>query len=226
MSWSKRGSGGAFIPTHPLSNLTAGLLGSSSMDISTSRVSFMEHISERTGLNLLNYAVGGSRTTSTIEDWENNPMPLTSGLQKTKELIDDFPDVDLIVCQPLINDEHLPLGDWESTSPMECYGAMHILVKMVLETYPEKPFGLITGQYIPGNNKARESLRHQCIKEIGHYYGIPVLDLRGEGLTPYVLDSFKDNYVPDGTHLNDEGAKIASRRVEAFLNMLVTGYEK
>ena len=226
MSWIKRNDGGNITPVDPLSNLTAGLLGSSSMDTKHRRKGFIEWVSERTGLKLLDYAIGGSSTTTTIEDWENNPATLTSGLQMTKRLIDEKPELDLIVCQPLINDEYRPLGDWESTSPMECYGAMHILVKMVLETYPEKPFGLITGQYIPGMNKKRESLRHECIKEIGHYYGIPVLDLRGEGLTPYVLDSFVENYVPDGTHLSDEGAKIASRRVEAFIRMLVTGYEE
>src|SRR5699024_9849345 len=175
----------------------------------------MEWIAERTGLILNNYAIGGSSTTSNTEDWMNDTATLTNGIRKAYDLTQNENDLDIILVQPLINDEYRPLGTFEVEDPTTCYGAMHIIAKMLIEKYPEKPIGYMTGQYIPGENERQSSLRHKCIKEIGAYYGIPVLDLRAEGQTPYMIESFKDKYVPDGTHLNDAGNKIISRSVEA-----------
>ncbi len=225
LAWIKKGGGTGAAPSDPLNGMKAGLLGSSSMDTSRSGKNYMEWIAERTGLVLKNYAVGGSSTTSKIEDWQNDTSTYTIGLKKALEMTTKEPDLDLVLCQPLVNDEYLPLGTFESTSATTCYGAMHIMAKMLLEAYPDKPIGFMTGQYVPGNNTARNSLRHDCIKEIGYYYGIPVLDLRAEGRTPYVLQSFKDAYVPDGTHLNDEGNLIISRPVEAFIRKLTQGMQ-
>ena len=207
---------------YSLKGLRVGLLGSSSMDTNMSWKNFMEYISDRTGIILENYAVGGSSTTAKSQDWENDTG--VTGLKKAKQMTVEKPNLDVVLCQPLINDEYLKLGTFESEDPTTCYGAMHIIAKMLLEKYPEKPIGFMTGQYIPGENERQSSLRHKCIKEIGAYYGIPVLDLRAEGQTPYMIESFKDKYVPDGTHLNDAGNKIISRSVEAFLRKITIGY--
>ncbi len=58
------------------------------------------------------------------------------------------------------------------------------------------------------------------IKEVAGYYGLPVLDLFYEsGLQPKVA-VIRENYMPDGLHPSDKGARRVAERLYGFLSAL------
>ena len=77
--------------------------------------------------------------------------------------------------------------------------------------------------YSPLDHFSREgNLERYCeiIKEVANYYALPVLDLYNtSGIQPNV-EIMKQRYMPDGLHLNDEGAMKVAKRIYGFLQTL------
>ncbi len=58
------------------------------------------------------------------------------------------------------------------------------------------------------------------IKEVAGYYGLPVLDLFNmSGMQPKV-EIIKKEYMPDGLHPSDKGARKIAERLYGFLSAL------
>lgn len=212
MSWNKLGT-----PTNIdiLKGKRIGLIGSSSMDIDYGAKNFMEHIADRTGCVLVNYADAGSYLTG-AQDGTNqklrlNQMPL---------------DVDLILLQVGLNDDNSDrvIGSFDSTTPEhEFYASLHQICKILYARFPFTPAGFMAGQYtMPNTDKT--SPYHEAIKEVGGFYGVPVCDLKKEGRVPYTYTDWQTVHAPDGKHMDEEGNLILSRRVESFMRMLLGGY--
>ncbi len=216
MTWIKPSSNVAM--ENPLKGKRIGIIGSSSADVDRTVKNYWEYIAERTGVVLLNYADGGSTLTATTENYSAEE---TNQLKRIDELPTD--GIDLIVIQPAANDDRSrPIGTFDSTSVTEIYGALHVMCKKMYDKYPTLPFGVMTSQYFVYKDLTT-SPTHDAIKEVCAFYSVPLCDLKSEGRVPYSYPSWQTNYAPDGLHLNDIGNEVLSRRVEAFVRMLL-GY--
>jgi lysophospholipase L1-like esterase len=210
--WTKIGDGNIDV----LNGKRIAIIGSSSADLDE-RITYWNHIRDRTGCVILDYADGGSTLTATTTNYS---AETTNQLKR----IDELPtsNIDLVVIQPCANDENnsRPLGTWDSTTVTEVYGALHTMAKKMYDKYPTLPFGVITGQYAnPRTNK--ESVYMDAVMEVCAFYSIPCVNLKKEGRTPYTYDSWRNTFTPDNTHLNPDGAKVLSYRVESFTRSLL-----
>lgn len=194
-----------------------GIIGSSSADVGRTEVGYWEQIAQRTGAVILDYADSGSTLTAATTNYS---AEATNQLKR----IDELPttNIDLVIIQPCANDESngVALGTFASTAVTDVYGALHTMAKKLYDKYPTLPFGVLTPQYATPRT-AQNTAYGAAIKEVCAFYSIPVCDLRAEGRTPYTYDAWRTAYTPDGTHLNDAGHNVLSRRVESFLKMVL-----
>jgi lysophospholipase L1-like esterase len=214
--WVKQSTGGGSAPVDILYGKKIGIIGSSSSDVDRAGKNFWEHIADRTGCVLLDYADSGSKLTGLTT---NYAADTTNQLKR----IDELPiELDMVVVQPGANDanEGRPLGSFGSTSVTDYYGAMDTMCKKLYDKYPLLPFGVMTPQYF-ATPSAQTSVFHTATKEVCAFYNVPVCDLRSEGRVPYAYPAWQTVYAPDGWHLTEEGNMVLSRRVESFLRMLL-----
>lgn len=199
----------------PLRGKRLGVIGSSSADTSYGETNYLEWIADRTGLILVNYARAGSTLTAATADYSAEP---NNQIARVDAMPDDL---DMVYVQPGANDDNnsLALGTFSDTDATTFYGALHVLCDRLLTRYAEIPIGIATPQY-SGDQAAQVSPYHTATKEVCGYYGLPVVDLKAEGQTPYHYAAFKADYCVDNLHLNAAGNLILSRRVEAFLRQL------
>ena len=122
------------------------------------------------------------------------------------------------------------LGDFTESAENTFYGALHVLMRGLLEKYPTSEIVFMTPLHRCGdrrpcgaNNSANpEPLGTyvEVIKEVAKSYGIPVLDLYStSGIVPD-LEISKKTFCPDGLHPNAEGHKRIASRLEGFLKSL------
>lgn len=179
---------------------------------------YWQFIQDRTGILINDVAASGSTLTSIIDDYMNDSG---SNLLKQISWMPVSSKIDAVVLQVASNDDNnkRPLGTFESTTPTEVYGALHIMCKNLYTKYPTLPIGVLTSQYTMPLT-ALDSPYQNAVKEVCGYYGIPVCDLRKEGGTPYTFPTWQNTYAPDGSHLSVAGDLKMSYRVESFVRSL------
>ena len=111
-------------------------------------------------------------------------------------------------------------GVFEDRDKYSFYGAMHALLRMLIEKYPSSYIVFMTPLHRLSENQTVNEIGLPCkclkeyvcaIREVCEYYSIPVLDLYAtSGLQP-AIPVIKETYMPDGLHPSDAGAaRIAS----------------
>ena len=129
-------------------------------------------------------------------------------------------DADIITVHAMVNDcsGGLPIGTFSDTTNITFYGAYRMLAEKLLNKFTGKKIAFFTAVQRVGNTNLKPYV--DVIKEVGAFYGIPVLDLNATcGLYPD-LQSYRKYYDDIGLHPNLEGHKIITPKVVDFINSL------
>ncbi len=182
-------------------------------------------IAQREGIIARNYGISGSKIAKHVEaiyDIRGN-MPFCLRVDEMDA------DTDAVVVFGGTNDygAEIPLCDAGYTlDKYTFYGALHILIRALLERYPGKPIIFMTPIHRIGEKNNRKSCGKplskyvQMIRDVCEAYSIPVCDLyKNAGI--YADDpAQRELYVPDGLHPNDAGHELIASRLTAFLKSL------
>ena len=138
-------------------------------------------------------------------------------------------DVDIVFVFGGTNDYghgDAPFGCFEDRTMDTYCGALHYLMKGLIEKYPAAQIVFMTPLHREGDskpstfNKLPLKAYVDKMKETAEYYSIPVLDLFGSGGICPDIPAQKALYVPDGLHPNDAGAEKIARKIKVFLENL------
>lgn len=204
-------------------SITQGL-GASTYD-----KSFVPMFAELSDAEVKNYGVCGTRIARQrikfgCDQWNRDFLERADEME---------PDADIVIVFGGTNDfghGDAKIGDFNSRSEYTFYGAMHCLCEKLLNKYPDAEIVFITplhrlGEEIPLKengipNEVSLSGYVSIIKEVAGYYGLPVLDLFSiSGIQPSV-EIIKKEYMPDGLHPSDKGARRIAERLYDFLRTL------
>ena len=119
-----------------------------------------------------------------------------------------------------------PFGSFEDRTMDTYCGALHYLMRGLIEKYPAAQIVFATPLH--RENENTPSVSNQLplkayvdkIKETAEYYSIPVLDLYAAGGIYPDSPKQKELYAPDGLHPNDAGAKKVAEKMLVFLKNL------
>ena len=122
------------------------------------------------------------------------------------------------------------IGDFSSRSEYTFYGSVHLLCEKLINKYPDAEIVFMTPLHRENENAKTKENGLPCeiplsgyvsvIKEVVGYYGLSVLDLfNTSGMQPSV-ESIKREYMPDGLHPSDKGARKIAERLCGFLSAL------
>lgn len=123
------------------------------------------------------------------------------------------------------------IGSFADRTPETFYGAVHTLMRTLIERYPGKPLVFLTPLHrLNEDNPRGDGYKVRpvgilndyvdIIKECAAFYALPVLDLHAmSGLQPRV-ECIQKQFMPDGLHPNDAGHAILADRIAAFLRAL------
>ena len=143
-------------------------------------------------------------------------------------------NADLIIVAGGTNDwgHNVPMGSISDTTDVGFYGALDVLIKGIISTYPNAKLIFITpfhrdyssGAYDPdtnqnGQGKTLKDYRDAMIVKC-EQYGIPCVDgygMSGINITP----SCKSNFVPDGLHPNPAGHQMIYKNLYYHLISLI-----
>lgn len=119
-----------------------------------------------------------------------------------------------------------PFGAFENRTQDTYCGAIHYLMKGLVEKYPLATIVFMTPLHRWGENNPSKGnglpLKAYVdkIKETAEFYSIPVLDLYSvSGIMPDI-EASKIAYCPDGLHPNDAGAEKLAKLLYNFLQLL------
>lgn len=193
------------------------------------RKSYVPVFAEISGAEVKNYGLGGTRIArqtakSQCEQHDRDFLERADEMES---------GADVVVIFGGTNDfghGDAKIGDFSSRSEYTFYGAMHCLCEKLINKYPDAEIVFITPLHrITENSEIKESgLPNEVllsgyvsvIKEVAGYYGLPVLDLfNTSGIQPSV-ESIKREYMPDGLHPSDKGARRVAERLYGFLSAL------
>jgi len=182
-------------------------------------------IAEREGIIARNYGISASKIAKHVEpiyDIRDN-MPFCLRVDEMDA------DADAVVVFGGTNDYGMgiPLYDADYTfDKYTFHGALHILIRALLERYPGKTIVFMTPLHRAGEKGIHGFLGKplseyvQMIRDVCEAYSIPVCDLyKNAGI--YADDpKQRELYIPDGLHPNDAGHEIIASRLTAFLKSL------
>lgn len=181
-----------------------------------------------TGCKAYNYGVSVTRIAKQKEKFCEPPFE-----ENFIERVDRMPDgMHLVVVFGGTNDfghGDAPLGSFDDRTDDTFYGALHVLYKKLIEKYPLSkivvltPLHRLTENYTVNERGVRcEPLSRYVAaeKEVAEYYSLPVLDLwSSSGIQPAV-PVIQQNYMPDGLHPNDNGARVIAEKLVEFVKIL------
>ena len=192
--------------------------------------SYANYSAEAMGCDLSNTAIGGS-TLAVKSSAPESRDPLI-------ERLDDIDDTaDALIINIGSNDWHYswtPMGDMSSSDKYTFYGALKLMCADLLDRFIGKPIVLCTpikriqsdglAYYEPNHYGKTLKDYSDAIKEVGEFYGIPVLDLYGECSINPLIESHRMLYFAnnDGVHPNAEGHTIIARRLKGYLMQLAS----
>ncbi len=191
---------------------------------------FWNVLAKRTGAFSYGYGIGGTRIAPQRKPSENPVFDLYFG-SRVDEMI---PDADFVVGFGGTNDYghgDAALGTMADRTEDTFYGSLHVLMRKLIERYPEALIVFMTPLHRLGEsgrdynefgvrNTAKLQAYVDAIIEVGAYYGIPVLDLfRVSGIQPEI-PVIRERYMPDGLHPSDAGHERIADRLIGFLETL------
>ncbi len=191
---------------------------------------FWNVLAKRTGAQSYGYGIGGTRIAPQRKPSENPIFDLYFG-SRVDEMI---PDADIVVGFGGTNDYghgDAALGTMADRTEDTFYGSLHLLMRKLIERYPEALIVFMTPLHRLGEsgrdynergvrNTADLRAYVDAIIEVAAYYGIPVLDLfRVSGIQPEI-PAIRERYMPDGLHPSDAGHERIADRLIGFLEKL------
>lgn len=188
--------------------------------------SYVPIFAELSGADVKNYGIGGTRIAKQLHQSEN-PRWDQDFISRVDMMESD---ANIVVVFGGTNDfghGDAKIGDFNSRSEYTFYGAMHILCEKLINKYPNADIIFVTPLHretedikIKENGMPSEiplAGYVSIIKEIAGYYGLPVMDLfHTSGMQPKV-GVVKKEFMPDGLHPSDKGAKRIAEKLYGFL---------
>lgn len=187
-------------------------------------------LKERYGLReIKNYGEGGTRVARQTE--------ITS-LVRDRDFIlrarDMDKDADVVVVFGGTNDYghgQAPLGNIDNLDMHTFYGALHTLIRNLINDYVDKQIVFMTplhrhneygqGTWKPDGVEQRPLCDYvKAVKDVCEYYSVPVLDLYSCGELCGNTPVWYKEYMPDGLHPNDKGHEIIASKLGKFLENL------
>jgi lysophospholipase L1-like esterase len=189
-------------------------------------------IGQQTGALVYGYGIGGTRIAA-----QQIPTPPPDAhkdqyfASRVESLI---PDADVVVVFGGTNDfgdGDAALGHMEDRTEDTFYGAYHLLIRKLLNRYPDGKLVVMTPLHRMSEDETDYNERGvrrvgslqryaDAIIEVAGFYGVPVVDLfRTSGIQPRV-DILREKYMPDGLHPNDEGHALLAQRLLTVLNAI------
>ncbi len=187
-------------------------------------------LKERYGLReIKNYGEGGTRVARQTE--------ITS-LVRDRDFIlrarDMDKDADVVVVFGGTNDYghgQAALGSIDNLDMHTFYGALHTLIKGLINDYVDKQIVFMTplhrhneygqGTWKPDGVEQRPLCDYvKAVKDVCEYYSVPVLDLYSCGELCGNTPVWYKEYMPDGLHPNDKGHEIIASKLGKFLENL------
>lgn len=181
-----------------------------------------------------NYGIGGTRIAPqrTPSAYPRHDLDFISRVPEMD------PDADLVLVFGGTNDfghGDAPLGTAADTAPDTFYGALSVLMTLLIEKYPGRPIVFLTplhrqGEAIPKTISSAGGFESgsgpiledyvDAIRTVARRFSLPVLDLWAtSGISPQV-PVIRKRFIPDGLHPNDDGHAILADRIVGFLNSL------
>lgn len=191
--------------------------------------SYVPVFAEISGAEVKNYGLSGTRIArqtekSECEQCDRDFLERADGMES---------GADIVVVFGGTNDfghGDAKIGDFSSRSEYTFYGAMHLLCEKLINKYPDAYIVFMTPLHRETENEKTKdnglpnetplSGYVSIIKEVAGYYGLPVLDLfNTSGMQPR-MEIIKKEYMPDGLHPSDKGARRIAERLYGFLSAL------
>ena len=181
-----------------------------------------------------NYGISGTRLAHQITPTEEPRKDLCF----CGRAYDMNKDADIVVVYGGINDYlsgDAPVGEWGDKTPATFCGAVWFLMNLIREKHPKAIVVFMTPARChirditslkPSPNPIKKSdamptaFYGDVIKETAKEFGIHVLDLYATLPIDPNNDEDKDRYTIDGLHFNDEGHRVLSNHLKAFLEAL------
>ncbi len=199
------------------------------MGTSSNDKNYVSVFAELSGAKVKNYGISGTRIARQTGK-TGEVLCDRSFLERVAEM---DANADVVIVFGGTNDfanGNAKIGDFNSRNECTFYGAVHLLCERLLNKYPEAEIVFMTPLHrVTEDSKIKEigipaelplSGYVSVIKEVAGYYGLPVLDLFYEsGLQPKVA-VIRENYMPDGLHPSDKGARRVAERLYGFLSAL------
>ena len=119
-----------------------------------------------------------------------------------------------------------PFGCFEDRTMDTYCGAVHYLMRGLIEKYPAAQIVFLTPMHRENENVPNKSNNLPLkayvdkIRETAEFYSIPVLDLYAAGGICPDIPAQKEMFVPDGLHPNDAGAEKLAKKIKSFLETL------
>ena len=180
---------------------------------------YHDFIKSWTGINVNNYGISGTGYTETTSTPNNRFIQRVSSMDNSADIVTVFGG---------INDFYFGtkvLGQFGDKTSDTFYGAVDELLLALINKFPTKTIAVFTpliSTLALNPNSKGETLNQyvDAIIEVCNHYAIPVLDLNKiSGLNPNV-EVIKTNYIPDGTHPNENGHEKIAHKILSFLESL------
>ncbi len=181
---------------------------------SSPETSYVGVFKEKSGAEVLNFGVSGTRIAE-----QKTPSPNLAFDETFEQRARKMPaDADVVVVFGGTNDfghGDARFGCFEDRDKYSFFGAMHSLLRMLIEKYPRAYILFMTPLHRLTESSTENEYGIPChplkdyvnaIREVCEYYSVPVLDLYAKsGLQP-AIPIINELYMPDGLHPSDAGA--------------------
>lgn len=184
-------------------------------------------LGKNTGLEVVGYGIGGSRIARQDPNPHSNERSDRDFCLRATEM---DKDADIVCVFGGTNDYghgYAPIGQYGDDTVWTFYGALDVLMKYLVSTYPDAfiffmtPLHRLNEERITGDGFKPPMLPlkgyAEIIREMAEKYSIPVLDLfKDSGMNP-CIGAIKEKYMRDGLHPTDVGHAKLAGIIEEFL---------
>lgn len=198
---------------------------------SAKEFTYWNQFGKNTGAEVYADGIGGSRITPQRFPGTERPWEERYFASRVDALI---PDADIAVVFGGTND--FGTGDAALGTIADCtndtfYGACHLLVRKLMEKYPNGTVVLMTPLHRLSEDEVLYnelgvrrvgplSVYVQALRDIAEYYALPLVDLFATCPIQPKVDSQREKYMPDGLHPNDAGAGLIAHCLQVVLEAL------